>query len=268
MPPDYIQVPPNNATTKLNERPRTGGGNAMGEALSKAILAKTIAVLEQMRKVIRDQYESLLKRLATGSTRPLSTDVLNLQKKSNLQVEVNAIIRHYQSNLHQVPDLASTLKPPTENFFQLIEAATGSRSTGVFHVVQIDPRSFDFADLLMFAYDRGWSYDQGREVYRVTSTTGDRHGLFSFHYDGRAIDIGADGLSPSQKSYIENEFAKVGVRLYDETIEKNKTKETSGLCLHFDTATGRELVERKQVRLRSGTRIDLGVGDGWPARRP
>ena len=133
------------------------------------------------------------------------------------------------------------LSPPTENFFQLIEAATGRRSADVFHVVQIDPRSFDFADLLIFAYDRGWSYDQGREVYRVTSTTGDRHGELSFHYDGRAIDIGAAELSSPQKSYIENEFARVGVRLYDETIAKNKTAQTSGPCLHFDTAAGRKV---------------------------
>jgi hypothetical protein len=267
MPPDYIQVPPNNATTKLNERPRTSGGNDMGVALSRAVLAQAIALREQLLKLVRE-FESSFKQRATGSTPPVSPDLPKLQKTSNLQVEVNAIVRHYQYNLHQVPDLASTLKPPTENFSQLIEAATGGRSTNVFHVVRIDPRSFDFADLLMFAYDRGWSYDRGREVYQVTSTISDRHRPFSFHYDGRAIDIGAAGLSPTQKSYIENEFARVGVRLYDETIEKNKTPETSGPCLHFDTATGRELMERKQVGLRKGTRIDLGVGDGWPARRP
>jgi hypothetical protein len=237
----------------------------MGVALSQAALAQTIAMIEKLLKLVRE-FESAFKQRATGSTPP--PDIQKLLKKSNLQIEVNAIIRHYQYNLHHVPDLASTLKPPTENFSQLIEAATGRRSTNVFHVVRIDPRSFDFADLLMFAYDRGWSYDRGREVYRVTSTISDRHGEFSFHYDGRAIDIGAAGLSPSQKSNIENEFAKVGVRLYDETIEKNKTSETSGPCLHFDTATGREIVERKQQRMRGGTRTGLGVGDGWPGRRP
>ena len=47
MPPDYIQLPPNNAPTTLNQKRPIGGGNDMGVFLSKLVLAQMIAQREQ-----------------------------------------------------------------------------------------------------------------------------------------------------------------------------------------------------------------------------
>jgi hypothetical protein len=261
MPPDYIQVPPVSAQSRSEEELATSRLIYAVSEFAKRVYAQAVA---QYNRIIEDGRKAAnlgtsQSHRATADDTPLRLDPAN-RSRTPLEIEVDEITKRYESHLLKVPDLASALKPPSENFSQLIENATGRRTSELDYLVRVDPRSFDFANLLIFAYDRG---------YKVTSTIGNpgEHGDLSFHYDGRAIDIQTKGLSKQRIEYIRNEFARLGVRCYDETIRSNWTEHTTGYHLHFDTATQEEVNQRWQLGRHGGTRIDLGIGDGWPARR-
>jgi hypothetical protein len=262
MPPDYIEFPKNNYTRSLANGPPTSGAPAVAW-MAQMVYAQAVAAAERFKKSIQDwrERDQTLAKQATGNnvaTRPVPPK----KNITPLEVEVNAIIRRYESQLHKVPDLATALKVPAENFLGLTDDATGGRRPDYAYLVRIDPRSFDFANLLIFAADRGFGFE--------APTIGELgvHGELSFHYDGRAIDIHSLGLSPERLDYIRSEFASVGVRCYDETIKKNHTKKTTADHLHFDTATQSEINQRSKLSKQDGTRIQLGIGEDWPARQP
>lgn len=186
----------------------------------------------------------------------------DFDRSTDLKGEVERIIDHYRINTGDFEDASTKLKLDTGNRYSLTDEATGGRESP-FHVGdRVDPRAFDYTNLLILAYDRGLSD-------RVTSTIGEKgeHSETSFHYDGRAIDIRTGGLSKEQIDSIRNEFARYGVRCYDETDKSNWTEKTTGYHLHFDTATRGEVIERTEWKSEGGTRIELGIGDGWPLRR-
>jgi hypothetical protein len=233
------------------------------------IYAKAVAQYDKFKKDSQGGVDTsaTYKDRAAGDLSPITRDLAK-GAKTPLQIEVEAIIQRYQQHLLKVPDLASSLKPASENFSEMIENATGRRTPAGPMLVRVDPRSFDFADLLTFAIDRGYGS-------RVSATLGGDHGVLSFHYDGRAIDIRTGEISKEIKALSKEEigairlaFKSVGVRCYDETDRSKWTDKTTGYHLHFDTATSSEVISRTRVKNSGGTRADLGIGDSWPARVP
>lgn len=174
-------------------------------------------------------------------------------RATGLRDEVDRIVQRYrvQSGDYSVRRIEL---PQSVGQFGILPRAPGNRS----NVAQpIDPRAFDFVLLEIFAWDRG---------YKVTASLGGRHGRFSFHGDGRAIDVSVTGRTPLQIDAMRKEFQSYGVRIYDETDKRNWTSNTTGYHLHLDTGTQGEVVERKRANQRGQTRENLGIGPGWPLR--
>ena len=168
--------------------------------------------------------------------------------------EVRRIIDRYRVQAGDFSGLDTMVVPPKGKSPGLLdrEAISDYRLGSA-----IDPRAFDFVKLDIFAWDRG---------YRVTSSVGGTHGTFSFHTDGRAIDVGTAGDSPQQIEAKRNEFTRFGLRIYDETDTSNWTSNTTGFHLHIDTGTHEEVVERHDASDNGLTREDLGIGSHWPLR--
>jgi hypothetical protein len=229
------------------------------------IQAYTASLAKKFEESIKLRDEEHSKRVdrATGGSAPIRD--FPDKAPSPLQIRADAIIEQLQTQLAKVPDFASSLKFPSRNFGPLIDNATGQRDSEFFHAVKISPTAFEFANLLIVAY-HNVGYHQG---YVVSSTIGEpgEHGSTSFHYDGRAIDVRTNGLSKQEIKQIRELFASLGVRCYDETVKENWTEHTTGYHLHFDTATRSEVIQRMQIKRFGGTRLDLGIGDGWPPRR-
>jgi hypothetical protein len=280
MPSDYITIGPQSAPTP-QPTPRSAEDESRSylwfqiSQFAEAILKKAVEQLEKTKKDAQQgpvDTSSTYRDRAAGDLSPLTREFTK-NAKTPLQIEVEAIIERYQQHHLKVPDLASSLKPASEDFSQIIENATGRRSPARPILIKVDPRSFDFADLLIFAIDRGYGA-------RVSSTLGGRHGVMSFHTDGRAADLTTGAIPDKDPRYVikalskdeinamRRAFESVGVRCYDETDRRNWTQETTGYHLHFDTGTNREVIDRQRVGRSGGTRSDLGIGESWPLRVP
>lgn len=164
---------------------------------------------------------------------------------------VSAKWRREQGLPESVPDLS-------ENF---LRPAIGSQSQPAYLreinlLPKVDPRSTDFMKLAIVATDRGW---------RVTGMIDGRkaHGEFSFHYDGRAIDVSVKGKTRSEIDAFIADMNGFGVRVHDETLAKNVTARTTGPHLHLDTGTRHEVRERI-AQPKGARRVDLGLSDDWP----
>ena len=143
------------------------------------------------------------------------------------------------------PTIGSQLQPPYLREINLLP--------------KIDPRSTDFMKLATIATDRGWHITgliDGRKV----------HGEFSFHYDGRAIDVSVKGKSRMEIEAFTAEMEGLGVRVHDETLAKNVTARTTGPHLHLDTGT-RDEVRERIAQPKGARRVDLGLSDDWPGIR-
>ena len=186
---------------------------------------------------------------------PTSMSAKDFDKATNLDDAVNEIMMRYAINTGDYSDLdvkLAALKGPT---------ILPQFDNKPFLMDKVDPRAFDVFKLELFSLDRG---------YKINSGVGDKrtaHGEFSFHYDGRAIDIGVKGLNQNQISAIIKAFSDIGVRTYDETQKKNWTSHTTGYHLHFDTGTAAEIRERTAASKKNLTRDDLGLGHDWPLRQ-
>lgn len=139
----------------------------------------------------------------------------------------------------------------------------------------VDDQAFVYQDLETFARERG---------YKTTDSIGEGHGEFSFHTDGRAIDVstkGPDGkqLPRSEIEAMKADFRRHGLYVYDETLPENRTSNTTGPHLHVDNRTPAEHRERSSARRYNekidyegaygprATRVDLGLTKEWPPRR-
>src|ERR1700722_4263920 len=280
MPPDFIPVgsqpsprPQSTQRWSTDDESRSYLWFLIAQ-FAQSILKKAVEQLANARKDAQQGVVDTTSTYKDRATGELSPDISEFTKSSKtpLQIEVEAIIQRYQQHNLKIPNLASSLKPASEDFSQIIENATGRRSPARPTLIKVDPRSFDFADLLIFAIDRGYGA-------RITSGLGGRHGVMSFHTDGRAEDLttGAipdkdprfviKALSKDEITAMRRAFASVGVRCYDETDRRNWTPETTGYHLHFDTGTAAEVIERQRVSRSGGTRSDLGMGSSRPTDR-
>ncbi|MGO6859799.1 hypothetical protein ACCS99_20020 [Rhizobium ruizarguesonis] len=173
---------------------------------------------------------------------------------TNLREEASRIVERYRIQAGDFSVQETFTIPAQTKLRSLLDRAAVSD----YHLgAPIDPRAFDFVKLDIFAWDRG---------YRVTSSSGGRHGSFSFHTDGRAIDVGTNGKSTAEIEAMRQEFRRYGLRIYDETDSRNWTANTTGFHLHVDTGTQEEVVERTRAGRNGLTREDLGLGASWPLR--
>jgi len=72
---------------------------------------------------------------------------------------------------------------------------------------------------------------------RVTSTTGGAHVPGSLHYQGRAVDIGAKGMTDAIVENIKEFARQVGIHVLDER-QRQPWKEWSGPHLHLSVPIG------------------------------
>lgn len=106
------------------------------------------------------------------------------ERPLGLHEEVERIIERYKIEAGEL-DLEKLEFHSVERY-SLFGSATGANEPGYRLTERVDPRAYDFIDLSTLAYDRGWGD-------RINATLGGTHGTFSFHYDGRAMDLKTHG---------------------------------------------------------------------------
>jgi hypothetical protein len=181
-------------------------------------------------------------------------DANGFERATNLDQEVQRIIDKYRIETGDLSGLDEFKVPQPSEKYSLLDRP----QTSPYHVGDpVDPRAFDFVKLEIFAWDRG---------YKVTASTGGQHGEFSFHTDGRAIDVSVAGKTPAEIQAMRQEFSDHGIRIYDETDKSKWTENTTGFHLHVDTGTREEVIERTEAKQNGWTREDLGLGRSWPLR--
>jgi len=181
-------------------------------------------------------------------------DASGFDRATNLDEEVNKIIDGYRVATGDFSGLDDFKMPSATGPYSLLERDESLQ----FRLTDpVDPRAFDFVKLEIFAWDRG---------YRVTASIEGTHGEFSFHTDGRAVDISVAGLTANQIADMRNEFALHGIRVYDETDKSKWTENTTGFHLHVDTGTLDEVIERTEARKEGLSREDIGLSPSWPLR--
>lgn len=193
-----------------------------------------------------EQFTEMINRFMTWATQN------GFDLATNLRDEVRRIMNRYSVDTNDYSALGKFEIPEPIGIYSLLFREDKFEK---YFLMQVDPRAFDFVSLSIFAWDRG---------YRVSSALGGKHGEFSFHTDGRAIDVPTNGLSADQIDSMRRDFSRLGLRIYDETDKKNWTPDTTGFHLHVDTATTAEIIERKAASKAGLSRADLGLGTSWP----
>jgi hypothetical protein len=102
MPPDYIQVPNNTPPPAEKAYPTTSPLSLALAQFAIYVYAQAVAQLERLRKANEPKNDSYKDR-ATGDLTPLRLDPSN-RKLTPLQIEVQEIVRRYETHLRQVRD--------------------------------------------------------------------------------------------------------------------------------------------------------------------
>jgi hypothetical protein len=181
-------------------------------------------------------------------------DASGFDRATNLDEEVNRIIDGYRVATGDLSGLDDFKMPSSSGPYGLFDRNEGSE----YRLMDpVDPRAFDYVKLEIFAWDRG---------YRVTASTEGTHGEFSFHTDGRAIDVSVQGMSANQIEKMKEDFSLHGIRIYDESDKSKWTENTTGYHLHADTGTVDEVIERQRASREGLSREDIGLSPTWPPR--